>query len=204
MKKYFNKKSIVFSFFMYVLITIIIFSSALSNSVKSKEQSDDFSDTLSQFVSFITFSQVNLKNDGKTQAYPESVELIIPSKNEFMVGESFSLSHSFNDKKSYPLAEVNYSSSNSGIIKVSGNKATVLSSGNCTLTATLKGTTIKSSKQVVVGTKSYEPTFYFDDIETSSLPLNAYISSNNIGQIHKLSLNFDGDLKQIWIDNFKE
>ncbi len=206
MRRFFSDKKTVFSFFAYLLITIFIFSSSLKNSETSANQSQGFANTLSSIVSVITFDAVDLKKDGKTDSYPDEIKLILPQKDDYRVGETFLITHSFNDKRAYPCAEVVYSSSNPNVISVDSlGNATVLASGKTTITASVKNTDLSSSKTVVVGNGVYEPNFCFTDGEKPlTEPINAVVSSSNIGALYSLFLTADTSVNTVEISCFPE
>ena len=206
MKKFFSDKKTTACFIIYILITFVIFSSSLSDSSSSTKQSNSFSDGLSSLVSFFTFDSVNLKNDGKTDDYPDQINIVLPKTDDYMVGENFKINYSFEDKRSYPCAQIEYSSSNDNIIKVDGlGNATVLSSGKCTLMTKIKNTNVFSSKSVFVGNKVYEPKFYFVKEGTAlSTPINAVVSSSNVGALYNLSLSSDCNFDDVEITCYPE
>ena len=166
--KFFNGKTFIVCFIVYLLLTITIFALSLTPASTSSEQSTFAGSLLSDAVSFITANKVNLKNDGKTQDYPHEIILEIPNR-VFMVGESVQTSCDFTPNKKYADAQVQYSSSNTAVATISSNGVLkMVGVGSAQITAFVKGTEVSAVKTITVGSQVYEPTFDFEVIYSSA------------------------------------
>lgn len=193
MKKYFNNKITVFSFIMYILLTVFIFTESLLSGAASVTQSGTISEVISNVIEFISGNTVKPSEDGKDNTlYPESIS-ILGADGELMVGESYQMSYSLNPKNVYELSKVTIKTSDPSVVaieKVVKDQfiVTAVGVGTATITATDSFSKITETKTLTVGTQEYFPQITFENPlgftnEDSSV---YYSPSNNSGAVYSI------------------
>ncbi len=188
LKRYFNSFKITLAFIFYIIITFYIFFASLSNGSNSSAQSGFVGNAISDAVSVITNDKVDLKNDGKTDDFPESITLTT-SKTEYTVGERDKITYAFSPEKDYSYIEPTFSSSN-GLVVFVDDKGNLefLSVGTATVTMNIKGSNVTASKTFTVTEDIFEP--YFNIIKNDE---SFSVYNDGVGNLYKLS--YDTNLK---------
>lgn len=199
-KKFFNKKRIVFCFIAYILITAFILSQSLLSSEQSTQSSNFVGTTISKIISFITGDKIDLENDDKTEGlYPQSITLTgVPAR--LVIGKTYALHATLNPLGDYPLSKLSYSSSNQNVLKVnSKGEITPVSSGSATVTVTDTLSKVSSSKSFFVTNEVYTPTITFLGVAgDQNVDANGYVyysPSTSTGIMYVLG--YQSDLESI-------
>ena len=194
-RKFFNSKTTLISFIIYVLLTAFIFSQSLSSGTQSSNSSGRVSNLISQTVEFLSGNKITLKDDGKIKAlYPESID-VSGLDNELTVGKVYQITYSLQPSGNYSLSNVEFSSSNESVLVVDKDGlVTPLSKGVSTVTVKDKFSGVNKSVLVTVGDKVYLPSFTFGSVTGFSNTDNGvyYSSQNSSGAVY--SINFQSDL----------
>ena len=194
-RKFFNSKTTLISFIIYVLLTAFIFSQSLSSGTQSSNSSGRVSNLISQTVEFLSGNKITLKDDGKIKAlYPESID-VSGLDNELTVGKVYQITYSLQPSGNYSLSNVEFSSSNESVLVVDKDGlVTPLSKGVSTVTVKDKFSGVNKSVLVTVGDKVYLPSFTFGSVTGFSNTDNGvyYSSHNNSGAVY--SINYQSDL----------
>lgn len=201
LKRYFNSFKITLAFIFYIIITFYIIFASLSNGSNSSAQSGFVGNAISDAVSVITNDKVDLKNDGKTDDFPESITLST-SKTEYTVGERDKITYAFSPEKDYSYIEPTFSSSNSLVVSVDdkGNLE-FLSVGTATVTVSIKGSSVNESKTFTVTEDIFEPYFNIIKNDESFYVFNDesfYVFNDGVGNLYKLL--YDTNLKYQSVD----
>ncbi|MBR5439406.1 MAG: VanZ family protein [Clostridia bacterium] len=191
LKEFFKGKSFIFCFIAYILITVVIIGSSLTDAVSSGKQSDFISQTFSNVVKFITGGSVDLNANGNTEKYPEGIQLNNIPNRELMVGESFFLSYEFIDGKEYDSLTPTYYSTNTDVLAVNSKtgEVNVLSTGSASLGVKEERAVIKCEVEVTVGNGEFIPRL--EIIKGSSeIDGNYYFNPfNNIGSLYYIYID---------------
>ena len=195
-KKFFNSKTTLISFIIYILLTAFIFSQSLSSGGSSAEQSGRVSNVISNVVEFLSGNKLTLKDDGKIkELYPTSLEFS-GADEELLVGKSYELTYKLLPENDYSLSEVEFSSSNESVVKI--DKDGVLSAcgvGTATVTLKDKFSNVSCEKEVTVGSGEYIPTITFKKVTGFSAEDNNvyYSPTNGVGAIY--SIDFESEME---------
>ena len=195
-KKFFNSKTTLISFIIYILLTAFIFSQSLSSGGSSTEQSGRVSNVISNVVEFLSGNKLTLKDDGKIkELYPTSLEFS-GADEELLVGKSYELTYKLLPENNYSLSEVEFSSSNESVVKI--DKDGVLSAcgvGTATVTLKDKFSNVSCEKEVTVGSGEYIPTITFKKVTGFSAEDNNvyYSPTNGVGAIY--SIDFESEME---------
>ena len=195
-KKFFNSKTTLISFIIYILLTAFIFSQSLSSGGSSSEQSGRVSNVISNIVEFLSGNKLTLKDDGKIkELYPTSLEFS-GADEELLIGKSYELTYKLLPENDYSLSEVEFSSSNESVVKIDKNG--VLSAcgvGRATVTLKDKFSNVSCEKEVTVGSGEYIPTINFKKITGFSAEDNNvyYSPTNGVGAIY--SIDFESEME---------
>ena len=195
-KKFFNSKTTLISFIIYVLLTAFIFSQSLSSGSSSSQQSGRVSTLISNTIEFLSGNKVTLKDDGKIkELYPESIEFS-GVDGELLVGKSYNLSYELLPKNNYSLSEVEFISSNESVVKIDKDGVlTAYGVGTATITLKDKFSGVSCEKQVTVSSSEYIPTLTFGKVTGFSAEDNNvyYSPTNGVGAIY--SIDFETELE---------
>ena len=195
-KKFFNSKTTVISFIIYVLLTVFIFSQSLSSGSSSSKQSGFVSNLISNTVEFLSGSKITLKDDGKIKdLYPQSIEFS-GAEGELAVGKSYQLSYKLLPEKNYLLSEIEFISSNENVVKIDENGVlTACRTGVSTVTLKDKFSGVFLEKEVTVGREVYVPELTFGKITGFSEDDSSvyYSSFNGAGAIY--SIDFETEIE---------
>ena len=134
-RKFFNSKTTLISFIIYVLLTAFIFSQSLSSGTQSSNSSGRVSNLISQTVEFLSGNKITLKDDGKIKAlYPESIDVFLQD-SELTVGKTYQITYLLKPSGNYSLSDIEFFSSNESVLIVDKDGlVTPLSKGVSTVT----------------------------------------------------------------------
>lgn len=195
-KKFFNSKTTLISFIIYILLTAFIFSQSLSSGGSSSQQSGRVSNIISNAVEFLSGNKLTLKDDGKIKAlYPKSLEFS-GADEELLVGKSYELSYKLLPENDYSLSEVEFNSSNESVVKIDKDGVlTACGVGTATVTLKDKFSNVSCEKEVTVGSGEYIPTITFKKVTGfSAEDDNVYYSpTNGVGAIY--SIDFESEME---------
>ncbi len=191
--KFFNNKITVFSFIMYILLTVLIFTESLLSGAASRTQSGSVSEVISNVIEFLSGNTIKPSEDGKDNSlYPETIS-IVGGDGELKVGESYEMSYTLNPKNTYELSKVTLKSSDPSVIVIEkiieeNFIITAVGVGTATITATDSFSKITESKTLTVGSQEYFPIISFENpLGFSSEDNSIYFSpSNNTGAVYSI------------------
>ena len=199
-RKFFNSKTTLISFIIYVLLTAFIFSQSLSSGTQSSNSSGRVSNLISQTVEFLSGNKITLKDDGKIKAlYPESID-VSGLDAELTVGKTYQITYLLKPSGNYSLSDIEFSSSNEGVLIVDKDGlVTPLSKGVSTVTVKDKFSGVSKSVLVTVGDEVYVPSFTFGDVNGFSSTDNGvyYSSQNSSGAVYSINYQSNLDINSI-------
>ena len=199
-RKFFNSKTTLISFIIYVLLTAFIFSQSLSSGTQSSNSSGRVSNLISQTVEFLSGNKITLKDDGKIKAlYPESIDVFLQD-SELTVGKAYQITYLLKPSGNYSLSDIEFSSSNEGVLIVDKDGlVTPLSKGVSTVTVKDKFSGVSKSVLVTVGNEVYVPSFTFGNVSGLSSADNGvyYSPQNSSGAVYSINYQSDLDINSI-------
>lgn len=197
-KKFFNSKTTLICFIIYVLLTAFIFYQSLLNTNASTDSSGRVFNLISDAIEILTDNNVTLKDEGKIKSlYPEQIE-VGGVDGELTVGKRYQITYELLPKNNYALSDVEFTSSNPSVLTVDKDGVlSPLSVGSATLTVKDKFSGVYKELPLSVGNEVYIPEFNFGAITGFSDDDNNvyYSTQNGAGAIYALAYqtNLDGD-----------
>ena len=195
MKKYFNSKTTLISFIVYILITAFIFSQSLSSGGESSKSSGRVAGFISQLVEVVSGNKVTLKDDGKIKKlYPQQIEVFCEDE-ELEVGKTYPLVVNLLPSNEYPLCDLEYSSANENVAVVDKDGfLTAVGVGRAEITVKDNFSKLSTTLAVTVGDKEYIPEITFTNLTGFSAEDNSvyYSTVNNVGAIY--SVEFESEI----------
>ena len=199
-RKFFNSKTTLISFIIYVLLTAFIFSQSLSSGTQSSNSSGRVSNLISQTVEFLSGNKITLKDDGKIKAlYPESIDVFLQD-SELTVGKTYQITYLLKPSGNYSLSDIEFSSSNESVLIVDKDGlVTPLSKGVSTVTVKDKFSGVSKSVLVTVGNEVYVPSFTFGNVSGLSSADNGvyYSPQNSSSAVYSINYQSDLDINSI-------
>ncbi len=196
MKKFFNSKTTLVCFIIYVILTAFIFSQSLSSGTASSNSSGRVAGFISQIVEVVSGNKVTLIDDGKIKTlYPKEIS-VSGIDGELEVGKTYQLTVNLLPKNEYPLCDLNFTSSNQNVVTVDKDGLlTAVNVGQSQVTVKDRFSSLSKTIDVTVGNKVYIPKITFGSLTGFSQEDNAvyYSSANQTGAIY--SIEFESEIE---------
>ncbi len=203
-KKYFNSKTTLICFIVYLLLTAFIFYQSLLDTNESTESSERVSNLISKTLEIFTGSETSLKDEGKIKSlYPESIE-VSGIDGELTIGKRYQITYKLLPSSDYALSNVEFLSSNPSVIAVDKDGVvSPLSVGTATVTVKDKFSGVYKDLLLTVNNQVYMPEFNFGELTGFSSEDDSvyYSTSNRAGAIYAISYqtNLEGD--SLWVQS---
>lgn len=201
LKEFFKGKRFVFCFIAYILLTIIIIASSLTDAATSKKQSEFVSQTFSNVVKFLTGGSLDLNSNGNADVYPKSIQLNNVPNRDLMVGETFFITYEFEDGKKYDYLSPSYYSTNKDVLDVNSQtgEVKVISVGSANLGVKETISNTKCEANVIVGNEEFIPRLELIK-GSSEVDGNYYFNpSNCVGSLYYIYIDTQIDPNSLTI-----